>query len=103
MYIINAVDIYSAPQYVDVSKSFRTESIMKNTPTKISTRCEATQRVMVAKLTRLTHKVAIQLNLAAESCPICSSRSRLPVQKLFIHLRMLLNSEVHHRHHWTIS
>jgi hypothetical protein len=37
---------------------------------------------MAAKLTRLTHKVAIQLHLVAESCTICSSRSRRPVQKL---------------------
>jgi len=31
---------------------------------------------MAAKLTRLTHKIAIQLHLVAESCSICSSRSR---------------------------
>jgi len=37
---------------------------------------------MVAKLTRLTHKVAIQLHLVAESCTIFSSCSRWPVQKL---------------------
>jgi hypothetical protein len=37
---------------------------------------------MAAKLTRLTHKVAIQLHLVAESCIICSSRSRRPVRKL---------------------
>jgi len=38
---------------------------------------------MVAKLIRLTHKIAIQLYLGAESCTIiCSSRSRLPVRKL---------------------
>jgi hypothetical protein len=37
---------------------------------------------MAAKLTRLTHKVAIQLQLVAESCDICSSRSRRPVRKL---------------------
>jgi hypothetical protein len=41
-----------------------------------------TQRVMVAKLTRLTHKIAIQLHLVAESFTICSSRSRRPVRKL---------------------
>jgi hypothetical protein len=28
---------------------------------------------MAAKLTRLTHKIAIQLHLVAESCTICSS------------------------------
>jgi hypothetical protein len=37
---------------------------------------------MAAKLTRLTHKIAIQLHLVAESCSICSSRSRRPVRKL---------------------
>jgi len=37
---------------------------------------------MAAKLTRRTHKIAIQLHLVAESCTICSSRSRLPVREL---------------------
>jgi hypothetical protein len=37
---------------------------------------------MAAKLTRLTHKIAIQLLLVAESCTICISRSRRPVRKL---------------------
>jgi hypothetical protein len=37
---------------------------------------------MEAKLLRLTHKIAIQLHLVAESCTICSSRSRRPVRKL---------------------
>jgi hypothetical protein len=37
---------------------------------------------MASKLTRLTHRIAIQLNLVAESCTICSSRSRPPVPKL---------------------
>jgi hypothetical protein len=41
-----------------------------------------TQRFMAAKLTRLTHKIAIQLHLVAESCTICSSCSRRPVRKL---------------------
>jgi hypothetical protein len=31
---------------------------------------------MAAKLTRLTHKIAIQLRLVAEIVTICSSRSR---------------------------
>jgi hypothetical protein len=35
-----------------------------------------------AKLTRLTHKIAIQLHVVAESSTICSSRSRRPVRKL---------------------
>jgi hypothetical protein len=64
-----------------VSKSFRTESITKSTTT-INTRWKAAQRVMTAKLARLTHKIAIQLHLVAESCTICSSRSRRPVWKL---------------------
>jgi hypothetical protein len=37
---------------------------------------------MAAKLSRLTHKIAIQLHLVAESATICSSRSRWPVRKL---------------------
>jgi len=37
---------------------------------------------MAAKITRLTHKLAIQLRLVAESCTIYSSRSRWPVRKL---------------------
>jgi hypothetical protein len=42
---------------------------------------EATQRVMAAKLTILTHKIAIQLHLVAERCTICSFCSRQPVWK----------------------
>jgi hypothetical protein len=68
--------------YIHVSKSFRTESITKNTLTTINTRWEATQKVMAAKLTRMTHKIAIQLQLVAESCAIYSSRSRRPVRQL---------------------
>jgi len=37
---------------------------------------------MAAKLTRLTYQIVIQLHLVAESCTICSSRCRQPVQKL---------------------
>jgi hypothetical protein len=37
---------------------------------------------MAAKRTRLTHKIALQLHLVAESCTICSSGSRRPVRKL---------------------
>jgi hypothetical protein len=61
--------------YEGESKSFRTESITKYTIT-INTRWEATQSVMAAKLTRLIHRIAIQLHLVAESCTICSSLSR---------------------------
>jgi hypothetical protein len=68
--------------YEGVSKSFRNESMKKYTLTTINTRRGATQRDMAAKLTRLTHKIAIQLYLVAERRPICSSRPRLPVRKL---------------------
>jgi hypothetical protein len=37
---------------------------------------------MAAKLTRLTHKIAIQLFSGTESYTICISRSRRPVRKL---------------------
>jgi hypothetical protein len=71
------------------NKSFRTELIVDN---KINDdddnnnnnkhSLQSNTRVMVAKITRLTHKIAIQLHLVAESCTICSSHSRQPVQKL---------------------
>jgi hypothetical protein len=50
--------------------------------TTINPRWEATQSVMATKLTRLTHKIAIQLHLVAESCTICSSHFRRLVRKL---------------------
>jgi len=37
---------------------------------------------MAAKLTRMTHKIVIQLHLVADSCTICCSCSRWPVQIL---------------------
>jgi hypothetical protein len=37
---------------------------------------------MATKIVRLTHKIAIQHHLVAESCTICSSRARRPVRKL---------------------
>jgi hypothetical protein len=37
---------------------------------------------MAAILTRVTHKIAIQLHLEAERCTIYSSRSRWSVRKL---------------------
>jgi hypothetical protein len=40
-----------------------------------------TKKVMAAELTRVTHKIVIHLYLVAESCTICSSRSRRPVWK----------------------
>jgi hypothetical protein len=51
---------------------------------------------MVVRLTRLTHKMAIELYLMAESSTSCSSRSRRPVRKLlntswyFFNLRKML-------------
>jgi hypothetical protein len=56
--------------------------ITKYTHTFDTTRWETTQRVIAAKLTRLTHKIAIQLHPVAENCTICSSRSSRPVRKL---------------------
>jgi hypothetical protein len=86
-------------KYEGVSKSFRTESITKWT-TIINIRWEATQRVMVAKLTRLTHKIAIQLQPVTESCTICSSRSTRPVRKLLDTLSCSWRSaNVHFRSH----
>jgi hypothetical protein len=67
--------------YEDVPKRFWTESIIKYRITTINT-WEATQRVMVAKLNRLTHKIAIQMHLVAERYTICSSGSSQPVWKL---------------------
>jgi len=64
-------------------KSFQTESKTKYMLTTINTHSEATQRVMTAKLTRLTHKIAIQLHLAAEICTIYNFHSRQPVRKLW--------------------
>jgi hypothetical protein len=37
---------------------------------------------MAAKLTRLTHKIAIQLHVVVESCIIFSFRPMRPVRKL---------------------
>jgi hypothetical protein len=68
--------------YKGVFESFQTESIMKQGTTTINTHWEATQRVMAAKLTKLTHKIVIQLHLMAESCTICSYHSRWPVRKV---------------------
>jgi len=69
-------------EYEAVSKSFRTESITKYRLKRFFiTRWEATQRIMATKLTILTHKIATQLHLAAQSCSICISRSRWSVRK----------------------
>jgi hypothetical protein len=79
---VDSFSLHILPQYEGVSKSFQTQSIRKYTLTRINIRWEATQRVMLAELTRLTHKIAIQPHLVAESCTIRSSRSRRPVRKL---------------------
>jgi hypothetical protein len=47
---------------------------------------------MAAILTRLTHKIAIQLHLVAESCTICNSRSRRPVRKLLDTLSYIITT-----------
>jgi hypothetical protein len=87
--------------YEGVSKSFRTESITKYTLTTINTRWEATQRVMAAKLARLTHKIAIQLHLVAQSCTICSSHcSRRPVRRLFGYTVVYRNSACRKANHF---
>jgi len=52
------------------------------TLTRINTRSDATQRVMAAELTRVTHKIVTRLHLVAENCTIFSSRARRPVRKL---------------------
>jgi hypothetical protein len=78
-----------------VSKNFRTKSTTKYTLTTINTRWEATQRVMAAKLTRLTHKIAIQLHLVTENSIICSSRSRRPVRKLLDTLSYVISHLLH--------
>jgi hypothetical protein len=38
---------------------------------------------MAAKLTRLTHKLAIQLHPVAESCTSCSSRSQAASEETY--------------------
>jgi len=58
--------------YEGASKRFRTDSIT----------LRSNAKVMAANLTILTHKIEIQLHLAAESSTVCSSRSRRPVRKL---------------------
>jgi hypothetical protein len=69
-------------QYEGVSKSFRTEYKTKYMLTFDITCCCPLQRVMVAKLTKLSHKIVIQLHLVAKSCTICSFCSRWQVWKL---------------------
>jgi len=44
---------------------------------------------MTTKLTTLTHKIAIKLNLVAELCTICSSRSSGQSGNFWIYSRTL--------------
>jgi hypothetical protein len=69
------------PQYAGVSKSFWPE--YDNEIATINTRSEATQRFIAAKFTILSHKIAIQLHLVAESCTICNSRPHAASPKTF--------------------
>jgi hypothetical protein len=55
--------------YKGVSKIFRTESITKYMLTFGITRWEATQMVMAAKLSRLTHRTEILLHLVQRAVP----------------------------------
>jgi hypothetical protein len=59
------LNIFQYGAYEGVSKSYRTESITKYTLTFGISHWEAIERVMVAKLTTLIHKIAIQLHLVA--------------------------------------
>jgi hypothetical protein len=52
---------------------------------------------MAARLTRLTHKIAIQLHLVAEVCTIYSSRSRRSVRKLLDTPRCVIIRVLHER------
>jgi hypothetical protein len=52
-----------------------------------NTRKDATQGIMAAKLTILTHKIAIQLQLVAESCTSCNSCSSGQSGNFSIHPR----------------
>jgi hypothetical protein len=61
-----------------------------------------TQRVVAAKLARLTHKVAIKLHLVAESCTICSSRSKRLVRKLLDTPSYMLTFKVCHESYVSI-
>jgi hypothetical protein len=76
------MDKYNPMLYESISKSFRTESITKYTLTFGVTCCCHLQRGMVTKLTRLIHKIAIELHLVTDSCTICSSRTWRPVRNL---------------------
>jgi hypothetical protein len=50
---------------------------------------------MAAKLAILTHKIAIQLLLVAESHIICSSRSKRPSGNFWIHPRVCVHTHTY--------
>jgi hypothetical protein len=84
--------------YLYVGGSFRTESITKHASNTHSLRSNTTG------YGDKTHQIAIQLHLVAESCTVCSSRSRWPVRKLldapsyikhFITTGILKNNQLH--------
>jgi hypothetical protein len=77
--------------------------VMKYKLTSTNTHWEATKRVMAAKLTRLTHKIAIQLHLVAERCIIRSSRSKRPVRKLFDTPAYVLSASRHRTRYYGAS
>jgi hypothetical protein len=80
--IVASIFVSTCFEYARIIQKFPDWVITKYTLTSINTRWEVTQRVMEAKLTKVTHKIAIQLHLVVQSCTICSSRSRRPVRKL---------------------
>jgi hypothetical protein len=82
MKAVGGVEVYEG-----VSKSFRTESRKKYKLTFGITRWEATQSIMAAELTRLTHKIAIQLHLVAESSPFAFLAPGGQSGNFWIHLR----------------
>jgi len=70
---------YNTRAYPKVSGLSRNEIYAyDNKHSKINT------KVTAAKLSRLSHKIAMQLHLLAESGTICSFRSRRPVRKLVV-------------------
>jgi len=63
---------------------------------------------MAEKLTRLTHKIAIQLHPMADTCTICSYRSRRPNPKLLDTPSYVPSGELGYRtgfvlHHFVIG
>jgi hypothetical protein len=68
--------------YESVSKSFRTESITKSRTTTKTPVEKQHKGLWRQNSLDLTHKIAIQLQVAAESSTICSSLLRRLVRKL---------------------